>query len=615
MLRSFSIGARILGMIVVTSLIISGILVSMFYTSKRISESGIEETGRVMMTGKQEMIVLGTQTMATALGKALEGITDRKMQHDIIKSYIQDYRYEDDKSGYYFTYIGTTIFMHPTLPMREGEDLGNTPDANGVFYVRELYENAKKGGGFVFYDFPKPPSAEIVTKVAYAQFIPGTDIWISTGVYIDNVDREKTVIKTSLNQALRQRMTVIIGIIMAVVVLFFIPLCFLFLLSLTKPIREVIKTFEVIARGDLTVTIPIKGKDEITKMTAFLNQTNSKVKEMVINIRKEVLALSEIGNKLAGNMTETAVTVSEISSNIQTAQNQIINQSASVTGTNTTMEQITENIGKLNSQVEKQTSSVAQSSSAIEEMLANIQAVTQTLIKNGKNVSELTEASEAGRTGLRDVAADIQGIAKESEGLLEINAVMENIASQTNLLSMNAAIEAAHAGEAGKGFAVVADEIRKLAVNSGNQSKTISAVLKKIKQSIDKITTSADNVLRKFEDIDTKVRTVAEQEETIRNAMEEQGQGSKQILESITLVNNITQNVKSDSMEMLKGSEKVILEAGNLEKATREMTGGINKMAAGAEEINSAVEQINNLSIKNQSSIDRLVKEVSFFTV
>ncbi|MCL2832538.1 MAG: methyl-accepting chemotaxis protein, partial [Treponema sp.] len=331
MLRSFSIGVRILGMIIVTSLIISGILVSMFYTAKRISESGIEETGRVMMAGKQEMIVLGTQTMATALGKALEGITDRKMQHDIIKSYIQDYRYEDDQSGYYFTYIGTAIFMHPTMPTREGEDFGNTPDANGVFYVRELYENAIKGGGFVYYDFPKPPTAEIVTKVAYAQFIPGTDIWISTGVYIDNIDREKTLTKTSLDQALRQRMTVIIGIIVAVVVLFFIPLCFLFLLSLTKPIGEVIKTFEVIARGDLTVTIPIKGKDEITKMTAFLNQTNSKVKEMVINIRKEVLALSEIGNQLAGNMTETAVTVSEISSNIQTAQNQIINQSASVT--------------------------------------------------------------------------------------------------------------------------------------------------------------------------------------------------------------------------------------------------------------------------------------------
>jgi len=114
----------------------------------------------------------------------------------------------------------------------------------------------------------------------------------------------------------------------------------------------------------------------------------------------------------------------------------------------------------------------------------------------------LQSSSEEGGHGLKEVSVDIQEIAKESDGLMEINAVMENIASQTNLLSMNAAIEAAHAGEAGKGFAVVADEIRKLAESSSDQSKTIGTVLKKIAESIKNITGSTDNVLKKFEAID-----------------------------------------------------------------------------------------------------------------
>jgi len=192
---------------------------------------------------------------------------------------------------------------------------------------------------------------------------------------------------------------------------------------------------------------------------------------------------------------------------------------------------------------------------------------------------------------------------------------MENIASQTNLLSMNAAIEAAHAGEAGKGFAVVADEIRKLAENSGEQSKTISTVLKKIKASIDKIMASTDNVLKKFEAIDSSVRIVAEQEENIRNAMEEQGVGSKQILEAIGSVNEITRMVTDGSHEMLEGSSEVIRESKNLEKSTQEITGGMNEMALGAEQINSAINAVNELCSRNRESIGMLVKEVSRFKV
>jgi methyl-accepting chemotaxis protein len=394
------------------------------------------------------------------------------------------------------------------------------------------------------------------------------------------------------------------------VMLFFLKIIFGRLAAINLMLKEISS-----GEGDLTHRIKVTREDEIGELATYFNLTIDKIKNLVATIKKQTVNLFNIGNELASNMEQTAAAINQITGNIQSIKGRVINQSASVTETAATMEQVTLNIDKLNGNVEEQTESVAQSSSAIEEMLANIQSVTQTLVRNEENVKELTGASEVGRQGLQEVAADIQEIARESEGILEINAVMQNIASQTNLLSMNAAIEAAHAGEAGKGFAVVADEIRKLAESSGNQSKTISDVLKKIKTAIDKITISTNTVLEKFQAIDDRVRTVSDQETSIRNAMEEQGSGSQQILEAISKLNELTQKVKQGSVEMLEGSKEVISESRNLELVTQEISNGMSEMASGADQINAAVNRVNDFSNENKEHINALVTEVSKFKV
>jgi methyl-accepting chemotaxis protein len=407
--------------------------------------------------------------------------------------------------------------------------------------------------------------------------------------------------------------------IMLTVIALILSALIIFLVAsfIVKPIISISRTLKDISEGegDLTKTIAIKGNDEIADLARYFNRTLEKIKNLVITIKNQANSLFDIGNKLSANMTETAASINEITANIQSIKGRVMNQSASVTETNATMEQITINIDKLNNHVENQTTSVSKSSSAIEQMIANIQSVTNSLTRNTESVQSLTEASDVGRAGLQEVSNDIQEIAEESKGLLEINKVMQNIAAETNLLSMNAAIEAAHAGAAGKGFAVVADEIRKLAESSGEQSKTTTVVLQKIKDCIDKISVSTGNVLDNFEAIDNGVKTVSEQSENIRTAMEEQSAGSRQILEVISQLNGITQQVKIGSTEMLEGSREVITEGNNLEMATQEITNGMNEMAAGAEQINIAVDRVNTISGTNKDNIDILVAEVSKFKI
>jgi len=392
-------------------------------------------------------------------------------------------------------------------------------------------------------------------------------------------------------------------------------LMLLIIVRTLKPIGLLTSALNGAAGGDLTQSLPEEGRDEIATASRSFNKTMEELRQMITAIKQKTAQLSEIGDNLAGNMSETASATNQISASVQSIKSRAIGQSASVTETNATMESVTQNIDRLSGQVERQSGAVSHAASAIEQMIANIRSVTDTLAKNAANVEELQVSSGAGKTSLQDVAADIQGIARESEGLLEINSVMENIASQTNLLSMNAAIEAAHAGDAGKGFAVVAAEIRKLAESSGEQSKTISAALKKIKDSIEKITRSTGNVLDKFEMIDRSVRKVAEQEEVIRTAMEEQTHGSKQVLSASGQVAEITQQVKGGSQQMLEGSKEVISEGRNLEKVTQEITGGINEIASGAEQVNRAVNAVSELSGRTRDNISSLARAVSKFKV
>ena len=387
--------------------------------------------------------------------------------------------------------------------------------------------------------------------------------------------------------------------------------------AMVRPIKVAVAALKNIAQGegDLTVRLPVHGNDEVTDLSEYFNETISKIGSSIKQVSLSSTDMENIGSELASNMTETASAVNQISANIDGVKQQTLTQAASVTETAATIEEIVRTIKQLNNSIETQAASVAESSASIEQMVANIASIGQTLGKTDEVVKELTAATGDGKDTLVTSNSVTQKIAEESGSLMEASSVIQHIASQTNLLAMNAAIEAAHAGEAGKGFAVVADEIRKLAEDSATQGKTITATLKTLSGEIETLSASSKTVEEKFNAIFNLAEQVKSMSARLTEAMREQENGSKEVLIAIKNINMVTTEVQAGSEEMLKGGEGVAEEMRKLDDLTRIITESMNEMAAGAVQINNAVQEVNEITQKNKASIESLSAEVGKFKV
>ena len=403
------------------------------------------------------------------------------------------------------------------------------------------------------------------------------------------------------------------------VVILLIALIVVYLVARTmvKPIQTAVSALQNIAQGegDLTVRLPITGNDEITDMAEYFNKTIAKIGASIQQVGVNSNTMEEIGDELASNMTETASAVNQISANIDGVKQQAMTQAASVTETAATIEEIVRTIKQLNGSIETQAASVAQSSSSVEQMVANIASIGQTLGKTDEVIRSLTTATGDGKATLVTSNTVTQKIAEESGSLMEASSVIQHIASQTNLLAMNAAIEAAHAGEAGKGFAVVADEIRKLAEDSAMQGKTITATLKTLSGEIETLSASSKTVEEKFNAIFTLAEQVKEMSARLTESMREQENGSREVLTAIKSINTVTIEVQAGSEEMLKGGEGVAAEMRKLDDLTRIITDSMNEMASGAVQINNAVQEVSEITQRNKGAIENLAQEVSKFKV
>ena len=365
--------------------------------------------------------------------------------------------------------------------------------------------------------------------------------------------------------------------------------------------------------GDLTVRLEVHTAKEFNKMSRYFNETIEKVWTSIGAVKENTDIMQHVGSNLADTITNTSDAIHQINASINSVKQQSCIQSTSVSETAATVEEIVRTIRQLNSSIAVQADSVAQSSAAVEEMVANIASITQTLGTTDNTIKNLVTATNEGKERIITATQVTKKIAEESGSLLEASSVIQHIASQTNLLAMNAAIESAHAGEAGKGFAVVADEIRKLAEESSVQGKMITATLKSLSSEIEMLSASSQVAEGKFTDIFHLAEQVKNMSNRLTESMCEQENGSQEVLTAMKNINTVTIAVQAGSEEMLKGGNSIAEEMQRLDTLTRTITGNMNEIAASTSHIDEAIHEVTEISRKNTQSIEHLVLAINKF--
>ena len=507
---------------------------------------------------------------AQDLADRLKGVSDPKEQYALIEKYTDYQRFFPNDEGYLFTYKtdGTRINV-PTNKSQNGKNVIDLKDSDGVYFIRELIEAAKKGGAFVAYRFDKP-GAGIQPKLAYTRMIPGTDVIIGTGVYIDSVEAERTRVANLVaerNDHYDNLELLIGGGILAIILGF----AWLITRIICLPLRQITGEAEKVAQGQeaalpaLTASCPLEIRRLNSSLGMMIENLHGRIEEAADKTRQAAEALDHA--KVAQAAAEEAKLRAESArrEGMLAAAHQLESIAEALSSASS---DLSHQIKRSDEGAEESSKMLSGAATAMNEMNATVQDVARNAglasgasletrdkaLAGAKIVQNAVESITEVQTHSLSLKEDMNRLNEHAQAINQIMGVISDIADQTNLLALNAAIEAARAGDAGRGFAVVADEVRKLAEKTMVSTSDVAKAIQAIQDSTAKSMLGVENAVGSIgvatdlagqsgaalQGIVEVVTATADQVNAIAAASEEQSAASEEINRSIVEVNEVS---------------------------------------------------------------------------
>jgi len=558
MFKNVSIKARIFIIVGMVMVLFAGMLFGSFETGRMARVAGIREAETVMHEGAKEKLKVASHSVALLLGKALKGKNDPDEVRAVTEGLIESIRFENDGSGYYFVYNGTTVVCVASNLSLAGKDLGNVKDADGVYFVRELKKAAHSGGDFVHYRFDKPGKG-IQPKLGYSEMIPGTSLWVGTGVYIDNIEEEMSRIEALISRDVSKGGMMVAGIAGAFFLLMILPVTLAMAFGITRSLSEAIHGLKGIAEGegDLTTRLVIKNHDETGVLAHWINVFIENLQGIVRDVTENAQGLNSAATELSAVSTQLSQNAEEASSKSKTVFAAAGEMSGSMTSVAAASEQASGNVGMV--------------AAASEEMSVTVQDIAANSEKASSMTNEAVDKARMASQKVDHLGGSAQEIGKVTEAITEIS-------EQTNLLALNATIEAARAGEAGKGFAVVANEIKALAGQTADATQEIKRQVAGIQGATNETVVE----IRAITDVIVEVNDVVS---TIAAAVEEQAVTTREIAANVAQAAQGIDEVNTNVAESSMVAENIAEEIGAVNATGEELASSSTLLSTHAEEL------------------------------